>query len=199
MSHGEHPMSVESDGDVPEFFEIAHFGRDARSLDLAAFRARHGDHFLVRRGALSPERRPKRPQRTVVFKNVPGAEPTPAPAHPPAGPPASPDLIVFSVRPTGRSPFPHMITVGRTKNNDVILSDVGISKFHAFFKEERGALSLQDAESRNGTFADGVTVPSKKAGKPVEMPSGTKVKFGMLEFWFLDAAGLQDVARRACP
>lgn len=193
-------MSVESDG-VPEFFEITHFGRDARSLDAAAFRSRHGDHFLVRRGALAPERRPKRPQPTVVWKSARGTatEREAAPAPAPAGPPATPDLIVFSVRLTGRSPFPHMITVGRTKNNDVILSDIGVSKFHAFFKEEGDALVLQDAESRNGTFAAGLPVPNKKAGPPTRVPSGTKVKFGMLEFWLLNAAGLQDVARRACP
>jgi hypothetical protein len=198
-------MSVESDDGVPEFLEIAYFARDARSLDLVGFRARHGDSFLTRRGALSPERRPKRPQRTIAMKDVQGAAAAaaaapPAPAPPPApGPPATPDLIVFPVRPTGRSPFPRMITVGRTKNNDVILSDIGVSKFHAFFKEEGGKVVLQDAESRNGTFADGKPVPTTKLGKAVEVAPGTKVKFGMLEFWLLNAAGLQDLARRSCP
>src|SRR5580692_10071677 len=182
-------MSVEPADGVPEFLEIAHFARDARSLDLGAFRARHGDSFLTRRGALSPERRPKRPQRTIAMRDVQAAAAAaaaapPVPAPPPAeGPPATPDLIVFPVRPTGRSPFPRMITVGRTKNNDVILSDIGVSKFHAFFKEEGDGLFLQDAESRNGTFVDGKAVPTKKAGKAVPVTTGTKVKFGMLEFW----------------
>lgn len=188
-------MSPEPDDDSVEFHEIAHFARDARSLDAAGFRERHGDHFLVRRGGLSPERRPMRPQVTMALESGRVVRSAPAPV----GPPAAADMVVFSVRATGRSPFPRMIAVGRTKNNDVILSDIGISKFHAFFKEEDGKLLLQDADSRNGTFADGRPVPPKKAGKPVEVTSGAKVKFGMLEFWLLNAAGLQDLARRSCP
>jgi FHA domain-containing protein len=190
-------MSVESDGDLPEFLELARFAKDARSLDGDAFRARHGEHFLVRRGALSPERRPKRPQQTLAIKDVKDLAAAVAAAA--AGPPATPELVVFPVRATGRSPFPRMITVGRTKNNDVVLSDIGVSKFHAYFKEEGGKLTLQDAESRNGTFANGETVATNKLGKPAVVLPGTKVKFGMLEFWLIDAAGLQDVARRTFP
>lgn len=188
-------MSGESEDEINEFFELAHFARDARSLDTEAFRARHGVHFLVRRGALSPERRPKRPQHTIALKDGLPADATTARR----GPSPSPDLVVFPVRTTGRSPFPSIITVGRTKNNDVILSDIGVSKFHAFFKEEDGKLFLQDAESRNGTFAAGLPVPTKKIGKPSDVVPGTKVKFGMLEFWLLDAADLQDLARRTFP
>jgi hypothetical protein len=188
-------MTVESDDDITEFLGITHFARDARALDVDAFRARHGEYFLVRRGALAPERRPKRPQLTISLKD--GLAATNEPAR--TGPPASMDLIVFPVRATGRSPFPHMITVGRTKNNDVILSDIGVSKFHAFFKEEGGKVLLQDAESRNGTFASGLPVPTNKLGKPTVVAPGTKLKFGMLEFWLLNAAGLQELTRRACP
>jgi pSer/pThr/pTyr-binding forkhead associated (FHA) protein len=188
-------MSGEAEDQIVEFLEIAHFARDARSLDQAGFRARHGDHFLVRRGALSPERRPKRPQHTIALKDA--GEIAALSAR--RGPSPSPDLVVFPVRTTGRSPFPRIITVGRTKNNDVILSDIGVSKFHAFFKDEDGKLVLQDAESRNGTFADGLPVPTKKLGKPSDVAPGTKVKFGMLEFWLLDAADLQELARRTFP
>lgn len=135
-------MSVESD-DPREFLELAHFAKDARALDGDGFRARHGEHFLVRRGALSPERRPMRPQRTLALKDL--RELVPAG---PAGPPAIPELVVFPVRVTGRSPFPRMITVGRTKNNDIILSDVGVSKFHAYFREEGGKLTPSRTPSR---------------------------------------------------
>ena len=189
-------MSGETEDAIQEFLAISHYARDARSLDADAFRARYGAHFLVRRGALSPERRPQRPQHTIALKD--GLDVAASGAR--RGPTPTPDLVVFPVRATGRSPFPSIITVGRTKNNDVILSDIGVSKFHAFFREEGdGRLVLQDAESRNGTFANGLPVPTKKLGKPSDVVPGTKVKFGMLEFWLLDAADLQDLARRAFP
>src|SRR4051794_40548232 len=41
--------------------------------------------------------------------------------------------LVLAVRKT-QSTFPSMITVGRTKNNDIVIPDVMISKFHAFFR-----------------------------------------------------------------
>jgi hypothetical protein len=189
-------MSADTD-EHREFLPITQLTGDARALDLPAFRARHGEYFLVRSGPLSPDRRPPRPQRTIVMKDLDSAMRDGDVAAPAPGPRPGADLIVFPVRPSGRSPFPHMITVGRTKNNDVILSDIGVSKFHAFFKEESDGLFLQDAESRNGTFVDGKAVPTKKAGKAVPVTTGTKVKFGMLEFWLLRAAELQDLARRA--
>jgi hypothetical protein len=191
-------MRGESDERDPERqtepIAIEQFAKDARTLDAVAFRARHGDRFLVHRGPLEPERRVKRPMRTAVFLD---GVPLAAPAR--VGPPPSADLLVFLVRQTGRSPFPRIITIGRTRNNDVVLPDVMISKFHAFFKEEDGKLLCQDAESRNGSFVDGKRAPSTKGGKGLEIGSGARVKFGLLEFWFLCAAELQELARRSCP
>jgi hypothetical protein len=186
-------MSLEAD-DIPEPFGIDHFADDAHRLAPESFLEKHGDAFLVRRGPLEAGRRPLRPQRTMVIENraITVAMTT-------KGPPANPNLVVIAVQHTGRSPYPSMITVGRTRNNDVILADVVVSKFHAYFKEEGGKLLLQDSDSRNGTWLDGKPVPNSKQGKPVEIQSGAKIKFGLLDFWFLDAAALQDLVRRACP
>src|SRR5438552_3035496 len=43
--------------------------------------------------------------------------------------------------------FPGMITIGRTPNNDVVLNDSAISKFHAFFRAIPTGLELRDAGS----------------------------------------------------
>ena len=186
-----------------EPMRIDGFSRDARVLDLAAFRARHGEGFLIHDGPLLPERRVKRPQRTLVI--APPGTTDPAPARASGGPAAqlvrgpepSPELRVFQIRHTGRSPYPRIITVGRTRNNDVVVPDVVMSKFHAFFKEEEGAFFLSDAESRNGTFVDGKSVPSTKQGKPALVQPGARVRFGMIELWFVDAEGLLELARNS--
>jgi hypothetical protein len=165
---------------------IDDFVADSRALDADAFRLRHGDRFLVHEGPLEPGRRVVHPQSTVDAKAAPVSE----------GSPPKPDLLVFPLRQMGRSAFPRMITVGRTKNNDVVLPDVMISKFHAFFKEENGQLVCQDAESRNGSFVDGKRAPSTRRGKGLKVEPGAVVKFGPLEFEFLSAANLWDLARR---
>src|SRR5687768_1972368 len=43
------------------------------------------------------------------------------------------DAAVFLVRATGRCAFPDFISVGRTKQNDIVIPDDSVSKFHAFF------------------------------------------------------------------
>ena len=173
---------------------IGQFAKDARTLAADTFRARHGDRFLVHNGPLDPKRRVKRPTRTAMM-----LVDAPVTASAAAGPPPGAELVVFPLRQTGRSPFPRIVTVGRTKNNDVVLPDVVISKFHAFFKEEDGKLVCQDAESRNGSFVDGTRAPGTKGGKALEVRPGAMIKFGLLEFWFQNGAELQELARRSSP
>jgi hypothetical protein len=187
-------MSGESDDKDTEPLSIERFGKDARTLDAAAFLARHGDRFLVHHGPLEPGRRAKRPMRTAMIL-VEGLLSAPRSA----GPPPGADFLVFPLRQTGRSAFPRIITIGRTKNNDVVLPDVMISKFHAFFEEEDGKLVCQDAKSRNGSFVDGKRAPGNHRGKGLEVGPGAMIKFGLLEFKFLSGAELQELARHSCP
>ena len=168
---------------------LSHFTADARLLDEKAFAERHGAAFLIQDGAVDPERRAFRPQQTVVFR-----APDPRQSRPDSTAPAR-LLLVYPVRTTGRSPFPRIITVGRTKNNDIVLADISISKFHAFFKEEAGQFFLTDGESRNGTFLDGEPAPTAKQGKPLAVKLGAKLKFGGLELRFVDAAELRTLVR----
>src|SRR5580765_4715477 len=58
--------------------------------------------------------------------------------------------LVLPVRKTHIT-FPSMITIGRTKNNDIVIADVLISKFHAFFRVVADHHELADAGSQNGT------------------------------------------------
>jgi hypothetical protein len=83
--------------------------------------------------------------------------------------------------------FPSMITVGRTKNNDVVLADPMISKFHAYFRLVDGAWMLADAGSVNGTRINDVTLPPKGAPQPLRV--GDRIGFGDRVLVFLDSAG----------
>jgi hypothetical protein len=180
--------------------ELASFGPDARTLGEDDFVAKNGGAFLLHHGDLDPTRKPVRPQATLVLGRAMFAEA----AQEAAGSPSQAEaafkgmaaLQVYPVKNTGRSPFPRIVTVGRTKNNDIVLADISISKFHAFFKEEGGQFFLADAESRNGTFVDGERALATKQGKPTGLKSGSRVKFGGLEFRFVDAKELLLLARQ---
>jgi hypothetical protein len=79
--------------------------------------------------------------------------------------------------------FPSMITIGRTNNNDVVISDVQVSKFHAYFKSENGALLLEEAGSSNGTWVDGKQLHK---GSPVTIVPGTLLRFAAVEMELVD-------------
>jgi hypothetical protein len=68
------------------------------------------------------------------------------------------------------------ITVGRTRNNDVVLDIEAISKLHAYFKLNRkGNYTVSDAGSTNGTWVDGTRL---EKNQPVELRGGESIVFG---------------------
>ncbi|HEX4458891.1 MAG TPA: FHA domain-containing protein [Polyangia bacterium] len=83
--------------------------------------------------------------------------------------------------------FPSMITVGRTKNNDVVIADPLVSKFHAYFRLLGGVWLLADAGSANGTRIGDIELP--KRGQPQPIQWGERVTFGDCMLTFLDPAG----------
>lgn len=55
------------------------------------------------------------------------------------------------------------LDIGRSEENDVVLKDEGVSRFHARLLYDNGSLWLQDAGSRNGVFVNGVRVTGHQA------------------------------------
>lgn len=98
-------------------------------------------------------------------------------------------LPLRKVQPT----FPSMITVGRTENNDLVVADEQISKFHAFFRIVGDKLELSDAGSRNGTFVAGRRLEARGAAVPVT--ARDSCSFGALEFLLLDSRGCWEFLR----
>jgi FHA domain len=93
-----------------------------------------------------------------------------------------------------QSTFPSMITVGRTENNDLVISDEQISKFHAFFRLVGDRVELSDAGSRNGTFVTGRRLEARGASAPV-LPRD-RFAFGGVEFQLFDARGCWEWLRQ---
>jgi hypothetical protein len=100
--------------------------------------------------------------------------------------------LVLAVRKVQDS-FPSMITVGRTKNNDVVLPDPRVSKFHAYFRINVGTWELADAGSVNGTRIGDTVLPPK--GQPQPVHFGDRIRFSELSLQFLDASATWQALR----
>ena len=66
-----------------------------------------------------------------------------------------------------QSAFAFGVTIGRTENNDVVLRNEDVSRFHAYVQTAKGGYTLADADSKNGTFIDGVRL---SPNKPTPLP-----------------------------
>lgn len=55
------------------------------------------------------------------------------------------------------------LSVGRTEENDVALSDENVSRLHAVFESRAGGWCLRDLSSRNGTFVNGERIFGERA------------------------------------
>lgn len=107
-----------------------------------------------------------------------------------AGPPTlgQDEPIVFPlVKSTGNA-FGRGITVGRTGNNDVVLDDGSVSRFHAWFSRDTGdaGFVLTDAGSKNGSYAAGGRLLPRK---PTPVGEGMRLRFGQVEVSFYTAGG----------
>ena len=88
--------------------------------------------------------------------------------------------------------FPGMITVGRARNNDVVLPSREVSSFHAWFSHEGGTWKVCDAESSNGT-----TVEGAPALKPLPVPTGAEVCFARVRCRFFLPPGFVELCQEA--
>jgi hypothetical protein len=155
----------------------------ALTMSREQFRARYACLFLCT--DLS-QARPERPQATAIFDFDNTVTAT---VNPTSGPPFAAPLIKVQQQ------FPSMITLGRTQNNDVVVSDTSISKFHAFFRAiEDGGIELADAGSRNGSYVGTHRLVKNQA---VRVKAGDRVRFARLSFQLLEPGACWDWLIRA--
>lgn len=158
-----------------ETLRVQDLQADARALDVQSFTEKHGAGFLLHLGRASLQS-PEGPQHTVAIESRTGSGRVVTVTG----------YRVWRIRKTERSLAARFVSVGRTRNNDVVISDVSLSKFHAFFVTEGGVMKLQDARSRNGTFVNGVPVSAQGKGPPTTLRSGARVRFGAVDTTYLD-------------
>lgn len=107
--------------------------------------------------------------------------------------PRAGEPIVFLVEKTsgGNNPFAMGITVGRVDNNDIVVDDGSVSRFHAWLQQDERTQqwSLTDAESKNGTWVDAVKAEPRQR---IVLKDGMKLKFGDVVMTFFTPAALKE-------
>ncbi|WP_437764171.1 FHA domain-containing protein [Sorangium sp. So ce281] len=125
----------------------------------------------------------------IAFRTV-AASPA---AHRKPPPPPGPASEVFQLVKAKGNPYLDQISVGRTRNCDVVLRHPSVSKLHAHFRRnEQGQLVLIDNGSQNGTRVNGKLLSESE---PQEVSVGDVLQFGRLTTSLLDAAALFDLVR----
>lgn len=78
------------------------------------------------------------------------------------------------------------VTIGRGPDNDIVLDHVSMSGSHAIIFNIGGTYQLQDLNSTNGTFLNGVPVTE------AVLTNGSRINFGSVEAVFQDEASVED-------
>lgn len=92
--------------------------------------------------------------------------------------------IVAIEKDGGANAFGMMVTMGRAANNDLVVPDTRVSKFHGFFQPAGDGWSFTDARSTNGTTMEGVplvphTTTPVPSGATLELSGSIAVRFLM--------------------
>lgn len=74
-----------------------------------------------------------------------------------------------------RNPFGALITVGRARNNDVVIEHPTVSKLHVIFTRVAAGWQVSDERSSNGTFLNGVKLTP---GEKRAISDGDSLRFG---------------------
>lgn len=108
--------------------------------------------------------------------------------------PRAGEPLIFLVQKSttgANNPFAMGVTVGRVDNNDLVVDDGSVSRFHAWLQQDERTRewSLTDAESKNGTWVDGQQAAARKR---MPLTNGTRLKFGDVEMTFFLPDGLKE-------
>lgn len=85
--------------------------------------------------------------------------------------------------------FKRRITIGRTGNNDIVLEDASVSRFHAWIEQVDGAWVVVDAGSRNGSTLAGRRLAPKV---PAMLANAQVLRIGALQLTYYTAQGFLD-------
>jgi ABC-type multidrug transport system ATPase subunit/pSer/pThr/pTyr-binding forkhead associated (FHA) protein len=120
------------------------------------------------------------PQQPATPAPLPVATPSPGPVAqvpPVAGAPApgKKNKTVLGQLDFTQGANKTVKSIGRTPDNDIVLSHPQVSSHHAFLHRIQGQIFVEDRGSANGTFVRGQRVP---AGQKIAVQSGEKIYVG---------------------
>ena len=94
-------------------------------------------------------------------------------------------ILAVALLKSDRNTYSSKITVGRAKNNDIVIRAPKISKLHCAFRlKKRGrAFELVDMGSSNGTWHNGSRLSKNEASR---IKTGDRVSFWRYVFEYLD-------------
>jgi hypothetical protein len=148
------------------------FVEDANSLPWNLFKGKHDYHVLV---LIPSEDTSSEPINTAEFASV----------SKDSRPPINDDYRVgiLTKRSNGH-PFNCFLTIGRAKNNDIVLRDIEVSKVHAFFEEGPDSTwTIRDNKSTNGTYLNGIRLDSE-VKTPIKTSDTLKISPGLSAVFF---------------
>lgn len=96
----------------------------------------------------------------------------------------------------GGNVFLTMVTLGRSRNNDIVLRQETVSKFHAFFTlspDPARTITITDAGSANGTFVKGRRLTPQV--ERVALASGDGLRLGELDVTYYTSGGFWERVR----
>lgn len=134
-------------------------------MTLAVFVQRNSQPFLAQ---LTESGTNQDPALRVGFQTLARNELTKEPMKAPF------PLYAYRVRKRPGANTFGFITVGRARNNDIVIQDGLVSKFHASLSCDKNGWTISDS-SKNGTWLDGELLPP---GKPRPLPYLTVVNLG---------------------
>ena len=97
------------------------------------------------------------------------------------------DLEVYPLTKKPGASFPDRITIGRTPNNDIVVNDHSVSRFHAYVRHDGTMWIVADAGSKNGSWLDKSSLEARKERK---LSSRGVLRLGDVDLRFLLASDL---------
>jgi hypothetical protein len=92
--------------------------------------------------------------------------------------------VGLEVLPLAKKPgasFADRITIGRTHNNDLVIVDHSVSRFHAYVRQAGGGWVVADAGSKNGSWLRGSPLEPRRE-QP--LPSRAVLRLGEVDLTF---------------
>ncbi len=67
-----------------------------------------------------------------------------------------------------------VLRIGRMRENDIVISNASVSRFHAVLKREEGRVILEDSGSENGCYVNGTRVVGTRPARTRRRDPGGK-------------------------